>query len=146
VILGPASDFAGGPNVVVQHTVAKAFLPKPGPNQGNKWIPMCTGVHRVDLDGSYSPSPGTVLPCSGLTDATGLGGWVTKGGIYPSPAVCASDGNFWGIMGSFQDSIPPQDPQITGWVGNPDGSRTFIISLGTLQLDQHWYWDSLYRP
>jgi hypothetical protein len=68
------------------------------------------------------------------------------------PATCvANDGlgsNFWGLLGTYNQNphIPAQDPVISQWQGNPDGSRTFWISLGTIQFGQNWYWDWHNQP
>jgi hypothetical protein len=142
VILDPTSVSGLGPNATVIVNVAKNYLPKP-PSQGNPFIPICAGGHRVDLGG-------TIYPCDPSTNLDGLflPGWTTQS--Y-APATCVNDGlgnNFWGLLGTYNQNphIPAQDPVISQWQGNPDGSRTFWISLGTIQFGQNWYWDWHNQP
>jgi hypothetical protein len=141
VILDPTSFSGVGPNATVIVNIAKQYLPKP-PNQGNKFIPFCAGAHRLHLDLTQVDSPPFCDPVSN-SDWTGLNGWTTQSYAL---ATCVNDGfgnNFWGLVGNYTENppIPAQDPQITQWVGNPDGSRTASVSLGTVQPGQNWYWD-----
>jgi hypothetical protein len=143
VILNPTSFSGIGPNASVVVNVAKKYLPKP-PSQGNPFIPICAGAHRVALAGNIFEPFGTVFPCA--SDPNGPG-WTTQS--Y-QPALCPADGGgeFWGPLGAYNQNprIPADSPVITSWTGNPDGSRTFTISLGTVQLGQNWYWDWHSQP
>jgi hypothetical protein len=146
VILNPTSFSGVGPNATVIVNVGKKYLPKP-PSQGNPFIPICAGAHRVAL--GPNPPLGTIFPCDPSTgkDATGFGGWITQS--Y-QPAGCPNDGGgeFWGQLGAYNQNprIPADSPVITSWTGNTDGSRTFTISLGTVQPGQNWYWDWHSQP
>jgi len=138
VILSPTS-FGAGPNATVILNVAKKYLQKP-PSKGNPFIPICAGVHRVAV------ADGTISPCD--SDPFGLG-WITLS--YANATCVPTDGfehNWWGIVGNYteQPPIPAQDPVITQWQGNPDGSRTFWVSLGTVQPSQPWFWDYRFQP
>jgi hypothetical protein len=140
VVLDPTDLSGGAPNATVILNVAKKYLPRP-PSQGNPFVPICAGARRVSL------ADETVQPCD--TDPFGVG-WQTQSYL---PATCVTtDGfghNFWGVLGNYtqQPPIAAQDPKITQWQGNPnDGSRTFWISLGTVQLGQNWYWDWKMQP
>lgn len=140
VILQPAGLSVVGPNATVIVKIAKNYLPKP-PSQGNPFIPICAGAQRVGL------SDGIAHSCS--SDPFSLIGWQTQS--YAAAQCIPNDtfgGNFWGIVGAYNQNphINPQDPVITSWTGNPDGSRTFTISLGTVQPGQNWYWDWHSQP
>ena len=139
LILDPTSFSNVGPNATVIVNIAKKYLPKP-PSQGNPFIPICAGAHRVAVNN------GMFSPCN--SDPFGLG-WVTQS--YALATCVPGDGlgsNWWGLLGAYNQNppIPAQDPVITQWQGNPDGSRTFWISLGTMQVGQPWYWDWSHQP
>jgi hypothetical protein len=144
VLIGPASGFGGTPSTVITHTVNKHWV-QLFPNNGNPFIDICMGAQRIDLTGLYTggvPGPVACTPDqNGGHDPFGQG-WITKSGAR---AVCASDGNYYGIVGSYQQTIPSTDPQITSWAGS-NGDRVFTISLGTPASGQAWIWDLNCRP
>ncbi|HET8751166.1 MAG TPA: hypothetical protein VFM43_01420 [Gaiellaceae bacterium] len=103
-----------------------------GPNYGNPNVPICAGAKRLDASGN---------PVSCQTDvANGLTGFADRK-IDPSThlfngqydvAKCGSDGNWWGVLGTYQDPDPPFDsgaiPLVTSWGGTINsGSRTFVL-------------------
>jgi hypothetical protein len=144
ILIGPASGFQGTSTTTIQHTVNKHWV-QLFPNNGNPFIDICMGAQRIDLTGMFTggvPGPVACTPDqNGGHDPFG-GGWTTKNG---TPAVCAGDGNYYGIIGSFQQPIPSTDPQITAWSSDASGNRIFTISMGT-PAQQLWIWDQHMLP
>jgi hypothetical protein len=110
-----------------------AYAKKYSLTSGQQFIPICAGGQRVQN--------GQRLDCH---DDLG-GGWMGKtltldgsGNFLPglSPAACASDGMWWGILPSFQDYTTKdgkkvdwsKNPSVTGW-GSNTNSRYFDISV-----------------
>jgi len=132
--------FTGTPHITVIHTINKKWVSP----QGQPTTDMCVGVQRVDFTGDITGTPGTPLPCSGTTDATGLPLWITRSG---APAICASDGHAWGFLGNWQQSfIPVTDPIIVDWANDNDFNRVLTYSLGTVLAGQDWMWDLKWSP
>lgn len=101
-------------------------------NNGNPFIPICAGAQMVGSDGTpVACDPNTSPLDSGWVDET-----LNPDGTFSGAtghAVCNSDGFWWGILGTQQDSIPAGNPQETSWQGGSQ-YRYFTITVP-------WPWD-----
>jgi hypothetical protein len=134
--------FTGTPHISVIHTVNKKWVNPSGQPQAD----LCFGVQRIDFTGDITGTPGTPLPCNSTTqtDATGLGGWITRSG---APAICSpTDGNFWGFLKVGNSDDGSANPQVVNWGNDNNFNRIYTISLGTVISGQDWIWDLKWSP
>ena len=106
---------------------------KYGANVGQQFIAMCVGakpvVNHVAMDCSTQEATGVGGSTHGwlgdsLTDQKFDGG--------TAKAVCDADGFYWGIISSYQDKLPADNPIVTSWSGqNIAGNnyRAFVMSV-----------------
>ena len=106
---------------------------KYGANVGQQFIAMCVGA---------KPVVNNVAQDCWTQEATGVGG-STNGWLGDSltnqmfdggtaKAVCASDGFYWGIISSYQDKLPADNPIVTSWSGQNIGGknyRAFVMNV-----------------
>lgn len=122
---------------VTYYVPQKLIQARYGKNVGQQFIPICAGLKQVvtnSVTGAVSAQS-----CSPAGDTSQ--GWLgdeLSGGLFdgnpngPVPAVCGSDGYYWGILPSFQDKVPPGGPVVTGWNSITIGGtayRYFVITV-----------------
>ena len=111
---------------------------KYGANVGQQFIAMCVGAKKIV--GNTAVDCGTLE--STPANPTGVGGssqgWLgdsLTGGQFDggtANAVCDADGFYWGIISSYQDKLPADNPIVTSWSGQNIGGhnyRAFVMSV-----------------
>jgi hypothetical protein len=109
-----------------------------GTNVGQQFIAMCVGAKKVVNNAA--------VDCRTLEVSaehpTGVGGsengWLgdsLTGGKFDGGsknAICDADGFYWGIISSYQDKLPTDNPIVTSWSGqNIAGKnyRAFVMNV-----------------
>jgi hypothetical protein len=104
-----------------------------GTNVGQQFIAMCVGAKKIQHN--------VAVDCTTL-EPTGVGGssqgWLgdsLTGGKFDggsTNAVCDADGFYWGIISSYQDKLPADNPIVTSWNGQNIGGqnyRAFVMNV-----------------
>jgi hypothetical protein len=113
------SRLQGSGTITIRYYVNKDILSaRYGKNVGNQFAPMCVGARPVDT------TTGVIHDCNDQ-GTWNMGPWVgdaiTSGGKFTgksAPAVCDTDGYYWGIISSYQDKLDPSaNPTVTNWGG-----------------------------
>ena len=84
-------------------------------------------------------------PATTSSAATRTAGLATrlKAGKFtgkPIKAVCNADGYYWGIIGSYQDKLPPRNPVVTSWGGQNIGGDNYRFF--DMNIPAGWDWRS----
>lgn len=132
---------APGGTMTIRYFVSmNAIKARYGKNVGSQFIPICAGGKPI--------INGVAQDCVGLEGVGGSTyGWVGDSltnqqfdGGSSHQAVCAADGFYWGILGSFQDTIPANNPFVSAWGSQTIGGVTYRYF--DITVPANWDWRS----
>jgi hypothetical protein len=130
----------GGTMTIRYYVNMNAIKARYGKNVGAQFIPICAGGKPV-IDGAAKN-------CVELEGAGGSAhGWIGDSltaqkfdGGSSHHAVCAADGFYWGILGSFQDNIPAGNPVVSAWGSQTINNVTYRYF--DITVPPEWDWRS----